>query len=178
MRTAPVTHQTAELSPGRHRNPAHGVCVMELSSMLGGEPFSDRPACVDPVIAAFLRVYNDAATRRRRQDLYAYAAAVVGTAGDRDATRARARLCVALGRDVRGRRRPSLGWLRPVGTGVRAAERAAEALALRTDPAEHSRALAFLDLLLAVGRPTSVLPDPPPQRGPADTPLASATAAR
>ena len=43
---------------------------MELSSMLAGEPFSDRPRCVDPVIAAFLRTYNDGLDDSRRQDLY------------------------------------------------------------------------------------------------------------
>src|ERR687896_348334 len=54
-----VSHQTVRLSQGKHRGPDHGACVMELSSMLAGEAFSDRPRCVDPVIAGFLRTYND-----------------------------------------------------------------------------------------------------------------------
>ena len=33
--------------------------MMELASLLAGEPFTDRPACASPVIAAFLREYND-----------------------------------------------------------------------------------------------------------------------
>jgi hypothetical protein len=52
---------------------------MELASMLAHEPFSDRPASVSPVIAGFLRSYNDHVDDGRRQDLYRYAARVVGT---------------------------------------------------------------------------------------------------
>ena len=78
---SPASHQTVRLSQGKHRDPDHGACVMELASMLAGEPFSDRPRCVDPVIAAFLRTYNDGIDDRRRQDLYPLAAAI----GPRDA---------------------------------------------------------------------------------------------
>ena len=74
-----ASHQTVRLSQGKHRDPDHGACVMELASMLAGEPFSDRPRCVDPVIAGFLRTYNDGIDERRRQDLYPLAAEVVGT---------------------------------------------------------------------------------------------------
>ena len=49
--------------------------------MLAGEPFSDHPHSVCPVIGSFLRAYNDRIDDRRRQDLYAYAAAVVGSRG-------------------------------------------------------------------------------------------------
>jgi hypothetical protein len=52
---------------------------MELASMLAGEEFSDEPASVCPVIAAFLRRHNDSIDDERRQDLYAYAAKVVGS---------------------------------------------------------------------------------------------------
>jgi hypothetical protein len=44
---------------------------MELASMLAGEPFSDQPKSVCPVVAAFLRGYNDAVDDETRQDLYA-----------------------------------------------------------------------------------------------------------
>lgn len=47
------------LSRGRHRNPARGACFMEFTAMLAGETFSDRPACVDPALAAILRGAND-----------------------------------------------------------------------------------------------------------------------
>ena len=55
----PVTHQTVKLSKGRHDSPDEGACVMELASMLAGEPFSDLPASVCPVIGSCLRAYND-----------------------------------------------------------------------------------------------------------------------
>jgi hypothetical protein len=38
--TAPF-NQTVRLAGARHSSP-HGVCVMELASMLAHEPFSDR----------------------------------------------------------------------------------------------------------------------------------------
>lgn len=77
----PVTHQTIRLSSGRHTSPEKGACVIELASMLAGEPFSDHPHSVCPVIAALLRRYNDSLDDHRRQDLYPYAAKVVGSRG-------------------------------------------------------------------------------------------------
>ena len=52
---------------------------MELASMLAGEPFSDHPASVCPVIGSLLREYNDSLDEQRRQDFYAYASKVVGS---------------------------------------------------------------------------------------------------
>ena len=57
--TSIVSHQTVRLRRGKHASPEKGVCVMELASMLAGEPFSDRPQAVCPVIGAYLRSYND-----------------------------------------------------------------------------------------------------------------------
>ena len=54
-----ISHQTVRLSRGRHQGPDQGACVMELASMLAGEPFSDHPGSACPVIGAFLRAYND-----------------------------------------------------------------------------------------------------------------------
>src|SRR5437660_7606877 len=78
------SHQTVRLSAGKHPSPQSGVCVMELASMLAGEPFTDHPRSVCPVIATVLRAYNDALDDGRRQDLYRYASAAVGTRGDRE----------------------------------------------------------------------------------------------
>ena len=47
--------------------------------MLAGEQFTDHPACACPVIASFLRAYNDSIDDDRRQDLYGYASQIVGT---------------------------------------------------------------------------------------------------
>ena len=87
---APVTHQTIKLSRGKHTSQEKGACVMELASMLAGEPFSDHPQSVCPVIAALLRTYNDSVGDERRQELYAYAAKAVGSRGPRSVERARA----------------------------------------------------------------------------------------
>jgi hypothetical protein len=68
---------------------------MELSSMLAGERFSDRPRCVDPVVAAYTRALNDRLGARDRQRLYRYAALAVGTRGDEDLRRRRRDICLA-----------------------------------------------------------------------------------
>jgi hypothetical protein len=90
---AQVTHQTVELRRGRHSSPDQGACVVELASMLAGEPFSDHPKSVCPVIAAYMRALNDGLGDLERQELYGFAAAIVGTRGPRRVRRARARAC-------------------------------------------------------------------------------------
>lgn len=82
--------QTVRLARGKHSSPRHGACVMEIASMLAGERFSDRPKTVSPVIAAFLRGYNDLVDDQRRQDLIHYASDAVGTAGSESLEEARA----------------------------------------------------------------------------------------
>src|SRR6478672_5819301 len=67
---------------------------MEVASMLAGEPFGDEPRCVCPVIAEFLRTYNDQVDDARRQDLFAAAALVVDTRDDHVSERRRANLCL------------------------------------------------------------------------------------
>lgn len=71
---------------------------MELASILADEPFSDHPASVCPVVAAFLRSYNDHVDDQRRRDLFPYAAAAVGTAHGLACARA-ARRSACTGRD-------------------------------------------------------------------------------
>lgn len=87
---SPVSYQTIRLSKGKHTSPLHGACVMELASMLAGEPFTDHPASVCPVIGSLLRAYNDSIDDTRRQDLYAYASTVVGTRASKAVQDARA----------------------------------------------------------------------------------------
>jgi hypothetical protein len=67
---------------------------MEVASMLASEPFTDEPRCVCPVIAEFLRTYNDNVDDARRQDLFAYASLVVDTRKGPRAERARANQCL------------------------------------------------------------------------------------
>jgi len=106
-----VSYQTIKLSTGRHSSPEVGVCVMELASMLAGEPFTDQPESVCPVIASFLRAYNDLVDDSRRQDLYAYASKVVGSTGSAAVQRARAERLAAWALEMRHRRWTR--WLLP-----------------------------------------------------------------
>jgi hypothetical protein len=107
-----ANHQTVRLNRGSHRSPDQGTCVMELASMLAGERFSDKPRSVSPVIGSLLRAYNDCLDDDRRQDLYPYAARVVGTRAPRAVERSRARHCMQWVRQLGGRVRPSCAFVR------------------------------------------------------------------
>ena len=47
------------LSAGGHDHVYEGAYVMEAVAHVSGEPWTDRPVCVCPVIGAFLRAWND-----------------------------------------------------------------------------------------------------------------------
>ncbi|HSC02366.1 MAG TPA: hypothetical protein VLC49_03575 [Solirubrobacteraceae bacterium] len=162
------------LSAGSHAFPKEGACVMELASMLAGEPFSDAPESVCPVIADFLRTYNDHVDDRRRQDLYEFAAKAVGTRSTREVERARGKLCHRwAGRLERTRlcrqtalgppphRTPPailelLGFYRP----ARAGHWAALTAARDADQRLHRATLRFIDELISVrGSSPDDLPD-------------------
>jgi hypothetical protein len=49
-----------DLRKGSHIIREDGVCAMEAAAWLAGEPHSDRPQCVCPVLAAFVIDWNDA----------------------------------------------------------------------------------------------------------------------
>src|SRR5215216_143792 len=108
---APANHQTIRLSKGKHASPSEGACIMELASMLAGEPFSDRPASVCPVVAGFLRAYNDRIDDDRRQDLYRYAAEVVDTRAAPAVEHARERRCLEWADEMRRQRPRPLRWM-------------------------------------------------------------------
>ena len=151
-----VSYQTIKLSTGRHSSPEVGACVMELASMLAGEPFTDQPASVCPVIGSFLRAYNDLVDDNRRQDLYAYAAKVVGSTRPPAVQRARADLLAAWALQMRQRRWTRWflpRWLRGIGVerqppidvlGIHAARSVS-----RPSDERHAAALALIDKLLA-----------------------------
>lgn len=156
---SPATYQTVKLSKGKHISPEDGACVMELASMLADEPFSDHPACACPVIGSFLRAYNDSLDDERRQDLYAYAAKIVGSRGTGPVQRARAERLAAWELELR-RRRPLRRMLparvREFGLRRRHAldtvgTHAVHAIRKHSD-AIHAEALALIDELLAMGR--------------------------
>jgi hypothetical protein len=157
-----VSHQTIKLDRGKHSSPQEGACVMELASMLAGEPFSDHPHSVCPVIASFLRAYNDSIDDGPRQDLYAFASMVVGTRSDADIERARSARLTEWTAELqdRGRftallsriRRIALGPVRAPdrGGGIGAGAHAVHAIRRHT-PGTHAQALALIEELADIG---------------------------
>jgi hypothetical protein len=142
--------QTIHLGKGRHNSPAEGACVMELASMLAGEPFGDHPRAVCPVIAGFLRRYNDQLPEGQQHELYAYASLAVGTSASRSARRERARrLLEWAGEDVA--RKPPRRW-RPRLLPWDAIVQPAVEFAVGMPPAQRARAVGrLLEELVAIG---------------------------
>lgn len=155
---SPTSFQTVRLARGRHQSPDQGACVMELASMLAVEPFSDHPHSVCPVIAAFLRAYNDGLPDDRRQDLFEYAAKVVGTGSGRRVRRARARRCLLwFASEVPGANAPSRLSLLAAGWTLGSVGRAA-ARASRSSLSTHRSVLHMLDELVELGGPAPGVP--------------------
>jgi hypothetical protein len=138
--------------------------------MLANGTFSDHPQSACPVIAAFLRSYNDHVDDRRRQDLYRYAARVAGTRADAEVERRRSKMCLAWARACCHRPEWRVRILHRLlshcqGPDVHAVY-AARAAAVT--PGGHEQALAFLDQLIEL----------PPTRGRVvDAPVALTTRA-
>ncbi len=162
-----VTHQTVKLRKGRHDSPEEGACVMELASMLAGEPFSDHPVSVCPVIGSCLRAYNDWIDDDRRQDLYRYAAKVVGTRGPYEVQRARAERVTAWIGDTAHRRWTRfvlvrgmfalMLWPQPDDLGSRMVQAVA-----RRRRGSHREVLELIDQLLSIGAQQRPLASAPP----------------
>jgi hypothetical protein len=164
---AQASHQTIRLSKGKHAAPSEGACIMELASMLAGEPFSDRPATVCPVIAGFMRAYNDRVDDDRRQDLYRYAAEVVGSRTTSEVEHARERRCLEWADTMRRQRPRPLRWMARSGSssvdrrlGLDAAGTFAARSIRRHGERTHAAALALVDELIAMGRRTPVEASP------------------
>jgi hypothetical protein len=128
---------------------------MELASMLAGEPFGDSPACVCPVIGAFLRSYNDCLDSRRRQDLYPYAAKVVGSRVPKRFQLERVRRLAQWGLELE----PRAWWHWVVPLRWRCVARRQSVLplvvgrtiaAIRAQTDAHPKVLALIDELLAI----------------------------
>lgn len=77
-----TTHQviTMELlGRGAHTNPRHGSSILELASVLAGEPWSTCPEAVHPALAAAADTVNDLMTDDRRRLLAPLAPWLPGT---------------------------------------------------------------------------------------------------
>ena len=68
-----TTYQTIWLARGSHRPGEGRGCVMEVVSLLYGEPWSARPACVCPALRIFAATYNDQLGDHERDILLPYA---------------------------------------------------------------------------------------------------------
>ena len=155
---SPANYQTIKLSKGKHSSPDEGACVMELASLLAGEPFTDHPASVCPVIGSFLRAYNDSIDDEHRQDLYGYASRVVGTRGPLNLQRERVERLTEWAMEMHRRRWTSrylpLARLRMSGLKRQPSAHAVGTFAVRAIPkhtqATHAAVLQLLDSLIAV----------------------------
>src|SRR4051794_40886890 len=103
---------------GRHSTATAGVCLMELVSVIAGEPFTDHPQCVHPALALAARVVNDQVGDPVRQSLVPLLPQMMsGPRSDRRAGPVIALSCLdaALARDddrhLRARQRRLLGYL-------------------------------------------------------------------
>lgn len=70
------------LAYGTHADPNDGRCAMEWVSHLAGEPHSDHPRCVSPVLRALFIALNDGLEHASRQRLRPYLARTIGTSDD------------------------------------------------------------------------------------------------
>jgi hypothetical protein len=70
------------LSRGRHRTPRRGACLMEVTSLLAGERWSDHPACTHPLLAHLARLVNDRTSDAGRQRLVTLVPSLVDRRGD------------------------------------------------------------------------------------------------
>ena len=154
---SPVSYQTINLSKGKHSDPEEGACVMELASMLAGEPFTDHPASVCPVIGSFLRSYNDSIDSDSRQGLYEYASKIVGSRASATIQQARAAR-LAQWADEMQRTRPAWFVLRSPLRAIARLRRppvdavgtyAVHSIREHTDRT-HASALALVDELLSI----------------------------
>lgn len=69
------------LSRGKHRRPRNGACVMEYTSYLAGEKWSDHPACTHPLLGELARQVNDFISGEARQSLVELVPDMIGLTG-------------------------------------------------------------------------------------------------
>ena len=157
------SHQTVRLARGGHDSPdGGGVCAMELASMLAGERFTDHPLAVSPVLAAFVRGYNDGVDDARRQSLIPLAAECCGTRENERRIEQLRRRRIAASAGGLVRRTLARAWLREGATVDESGARYlgvfhGRMVARHDDDDRHARVLELIRELIAAGGAT-----PPP----------------
>lgn len=82
------------LERGRHSYPEQGLSILEAVSVIApNEKFGDAPRTVSPVIASFLRDWNDSLDDAPRQELKPYIPKVIGSVLSEDVEELRAWQC-------------------------------------------------------------------------------------
>jgi hypothetical protein len=81
MTTRTLDLDSIQLYQGDHE-PDGEMCFMEAVAYIAGEPWTDAPACVCPILGAYSRVLNDVLPDGKRQLLKPYIPQVIGTADD------------------------------------------------------------------------------------------------
>ncbi len=71
------------LNRGVHHEDSGGACAMEAAAWLSGEPWSDGPRSVHPVVAQVARTVNDSVSDDERQTLWPLIVASLDTARPR-----------------------------------------------------------------------------------------------
>jgi len=84
----PLDLNALRLGSGSHDQPdefdptAGQACLLEAAAWMAGEPWSDHPQCVSPVLGAFGRGLNDVLPDDKRQQLRPLIPSLIGTADD------------------------------------------------------------------------------------------------
>lgn len=105
-RSSGVPDQLFFLDRGRHMPNVKRACAMEAASWLAGEPWTDHPRTVHPVIASVARMTNDQIDDADRQALWPLVLASLDTARPRsfrlhrELVRARRRAGSCSGREL------------------------------------------------------------------------------
>ena len=91
-----LTIEKITLKSGAHDPGSQQFCVMEAVAYIAGEPWSDHPECVCPVIAAALRNWNDSLKTDEERDrlLKPLIPHLIGTRGTKDDERRRSYMAV------------------------------------------------------------------------------------
>lgn len=69
------------LTRGKHRRPRNGACLMEYTSYLAGEKWSDHPSCTHPLLSELARQVNDFSSDKDRQALLELVTDMIGLKG-------------------------------------------------------------------------------------------------
>lgn len=78
---------SVQLKYGLHKDPADGMCAMEVVAYLADEAHSDHPDCACPVLTAYTIRLNDAMPEQWRQRLKPYLPLLIDTRDGQEVAR-------------------------------------------------------------------------------------------